>query len=742
MTKTLSPHRLFIIACTAALALASCSKEDVPGSDGGDNDAQPLTGIIASIGAAESRSRAEVSLTDPDYIGRKAFTDGDDIVFTYIGRTTNPISNFTYEGIAWHRADDSWMRIMSEGSPERVYWSDSRNYHTFTAYSLPQQSAGSTFDWELRSDGCYYGTIGPADNATDSVSFASRYTAGDIAPADSGSLKLSREDLVLHHSTTMQAQPGGSVALVQFAHALSFVQVVVNINGFSAASDAADNHARVWDLTLMNQPIDYYWDMKSDKAKPLPGSRTKHFKACTFFPEGKDNNQYRQFVYNTLAVPTTDEGRTITVKFKVTYPDPLNPDTKTITRTYVATKDAVKFYAGKRTIVKISLNHQNEGITVGAEYGDWEAVQTIDNGSLSKKSTFLDTTSRDSVTIHTDAAATATDATWLYYKRDAAGNIVQEDGYDVIYDIYGHKGRTPDDAYVISTARQLLSFAYEVKNGFTFGDAKPKSYSYVRLDASIHLQPEFYADVNKAKENPSKLLKWIGIGDASHQFNGRFDGGKRGISNLYGAPLFASVDDKGMVEKLILDYVIEVNGNGALAETNLGIVAGIVIKGDVVGTNATAYSGSVVGTNDDGLVLACTHNGKVEAPDLVAGIVGQNTNNGHIVACYHTGKVVASSGGESPQVGGVVAHSDHNLVFGAYYNSDFLTPTISYQSGAKTTKQMQMPDFVVELNQSIKNFYDTYYDRMPEGDTRKQVFEYLLSNYKFKYIPAYYPEPQ
>lgn len=718
------------------MALASCSDEVAPNGGG---EATPLTGIIATMGDA-TQSRATLSLSDPDYIGRLTFADGDDIVFTYMARTHNPITNFVYSGINWHRADNSWNRVMADGSPERIYWSDSQNPHTFIAYSLPQQPGGESFDWTYDpGTKIYTGTIGTPDNTTDSVSFASRYTGGKILPADSGAIKLRREDIVLHHSTDMQAQPGGSVALVQFRHALSYVQVVLNINGFSASSESADNNVHVWDVTLMNQPIHYQWDQQSDGAKPVPGNTaTKHLKACTFNPEGRDAKQYRQFVYNSLAVPTGDDGRTLSVKFKVTYPDPLNPDSKTITRTYMATKENVKFYAGQRTTVNISLNHKDEGITVGAEYGDWESVQTIDSGNLTKKSTFLDTTSRDSVTIHTDAAATSTDATWLYYKRSNNGEIEKdENGKDIVLDIYGHTGKSREDAYVISTARQMLSMAYEVKNGYTFGGVDNDDYRYVRLDANLNLQPKLYVDLEQAKNEAGKLLKWVGIGDDKHKFQGCFMGGKRTIGNLYGSPLFAYTDSKSVVERLILNHVIEVQGNGAVSETNHGVLAAIVIKGDVTGTKEATPSGSVVGTNEAGIVISCVHNGKVEGPGLMAGIVGANTDNGHIIASYHTGKVIAT--GTNPQVGGIVAQSDHNLVYGAYYNKDFLTPTIDYHSGAMTSTQMLKESFVTTLNGHIDAFCEKYVgqtDKIPE-----EVLNYLRT-LKFIYTPAYYPEPK
>jgi len=89
-----------------------------------------------------------------------------------------------------------------------------------------------------------------------------------------------------------------------------------------------------------------------------------------------------------------------------------------------------------------------------------------------KNSTFMPDLERASVTIVGDAKATIDDATWLYNtgEKDANNN-------DIIKDIYGHDGSTKEQAYQISTAYQLLSFAYEVKNGRTFEN------QFIRLDA-------------------------------------------------------------------------------------------------------------------------------------------------------------------------------------------------------------------------------------------------------------------
>ena len=124
-----------ITALTAALlAIASCSEQNMPGVND-DCDPRLLTGINALMG--QSESRAYVPLTDPNYIGRKDFANGDKLVFTTIKRTNSPIKTYTYAGIVWKRTGGGWNRDENDGQPENIYWSDGESGHTFTAYSLP-----------------------------------------------------------------------------------------------------------------------------------------------------------------------------------------------------------------------------------------------------------------------------------------------------------------------------------------------------------------------------------------------------------------------------------------------------------------------------------------------------------------------------------------------------------------------------------------------------------------------------
>ena len=719
-----------ITAMTAALlAIASCSEQNMPGVND-DCDPRLLTGINALMG--QSESRAYVPLTDPNYIGRKDFANGDKLVFTTIKRTNSPIEAYTYAGIVWNRTGGGWNR---DENAENIYWSDGESGHTFTAYSLPV----GDFAWEEKG-GYYFGKLGnfTTDDAT-AIDYCSTFGSDfSIAETDSGSIKLRRDDLVLSHKTDLVADPGGSIATVRFNHALSFVYIKVDINGFAASSTAEDTKSRVHDMEILSQPIYYKWNKASSAAEPLNGSEsekpdwitnasaTKTLKACIFNPKGQNNNQYKEFIFTSLAVPTT-EARTMQMRFKVTYPDPLRPNTATVTKTYVATIDDVKLYAGKRTQINITLRHTDETMTVGAEYHDWEFVSTPDNSNLTKKSTFLSYVSRDSVTIHTDSKATEDDATWLYYKRDTNGNIEKDaEGNKIILDVYGNDG-TDGKPYIIATADQLLSFAYEVKGTGGGGAGFDFRGKCVKLDAAITMQPKLTTQATDAS-----AVQWIGIGDNEHAFNGKFLGYSRQLSGLLGKPLFIKTGKYAFVEHISLKNVLGVDGGGAAVETNGGILGACIIEGDVIYTSTTGtetYCGSLAAVNEDtGHILSCVHIGKVQGPDYVGGLVG--LNKGHIVASYHTGYVISR---DNSKVNGTVAKSDNGKVFGIYFNSDYLPGT---NDGAQSTTYLQSEEFVNVINGRKKSYIESGKTGLTQG-----MIDHYETEHNFHYRPGAYPLP-
>lgn len=717
MSKVFSS--ILSLTLAAALLCTSCSDNTLPGENSIDANPVIIDGIKATMGSG-SDSRADVPLTDPDYIGRKDFTSGDNLVFTTIKRTDNTIAIYSYEGILWERTGDSWVRG-SDGKAEKIYWSDALNGHTFTGYSKPAMPAGQTFYWEEK-DKYYYGHLGNFTNpSADVIDYTSKFAEDGvtIAAADRGSIKLRRDDIVLTHNPALKAQPGGSIALVEFRHALSNILIVVNINGFATSNDAEDTQSIVSDMRLADQPVNYKWNKASDKAEPLDvsdesnvsnWSETKTLKACIFSPKGKNTGRYKQFTFSTLAVPTTADGRDMSFTFDVTYPDPLRPNTETLTKTYTATLSKVKLYAGKRTQINITLEHTNEKMTVGAEYINWEFVSTPDESNLVKKSTFLTSTARSGVTTHSDAKANADDATWLYKKADNS-----------VYDIYGNDGNTHDKAYTISTADQLLSFAYEVKEGYDFEG------KFVKLDAAITMQPKLTTQATDAS-----AVQWIGIGDNEHAFNGKFLGYSRQLSGLLGKPLFIKTGKYAFVEHISLKNVLRVDGGGAAVETNGGILGACIIEGDVIytATGTETYCGSLAAVNEaTGHILSCVHIGEVKGPGYVGGLVG--LNKGHIVASYHTGYVISR---DNSKVNGTVAKSDNGKVFGIYFNSDYLPGT---NDEAQSTTYLQSEEFVKVINGCKKS----YIESGETGLTPPGMIDHYRNEHNFQYRPGAYPLP-
>jgi len=310
--------------------------------------------------------------------------------------------------------------------------------------------------------------------------------------------------------------------------------------------------------------------------------------------------------------------------------------------TYGATltiPDGIKFIPGYTTTVRISMNHRGEPIYIGAEFIDWENVETPDQSELQKVSTFLDTKDRSGVTIASDEKATMEDATWLYYKKDANGQKNQE-----LLDIYGNNG-SETNPFAIKTARQLLSFAYEVKNGRSFEN------QYVKLEADIFLQKSLTAND----------IDWPGIGDESHAFNGTFLGGKRIIKLLKGNPFFMNIGPKGHIENLELEDVIGlITGGGCLTNYNEGVLCGceVLAKSNTTismtnyAYNSDTYAGFICAVNK-GIIIANNANGNfTSTAHQTAGISGYNA--GALVTNVAAGSI--SSSAPTPLYGGINCH--------------------------------------------------------------------------------------
>lgn len=769
--------------------LSGCTENDVIGNETLPADARELQGIEAIIDdGTESVTRAGTVTPLADYVGRSEFKSGDRVVFTNIRRTHDPIVNFTYpddtyDGIYFLAGSEAgWAREILDTThePERIYWTDATNYHTFIAYGIPQVNGYDWKTYKFEQDATkktyYIGSLGDptVTGVNDIIDYYIDPYAKDAtgnylyrAKVNSDSLftnpLLENEDLLIAYDTGMQAQPGGSVALVKFHHALSSIRVVVNISGFSSSSSAADNNTLVSNMRLLHQPTMYIWEQSDWAAQPMrataregvsatdqeminsawSGSATipaynqrKDIKLWIPQPEGNGDNQSKTFTFYGITTPqpqnyistldANDVNRKAELQFDVTYPDPMKPST-TKTHTYTASLQDVCFEAGYNTTINISLNHRNEQMTVGAQYENWQFVATPDVGQLKKNSTFLQDTERESVTIVGDDKATIDDATWLYQLNGT------------IYDIYGHTG-TESDPYQISTAYQLLSFAYEVTSG-NGGDGRDFTGKFIRLDADITLQPT--SDKTKAEldeivdgetsqlyTNAPEAINWIGIGDATHAFNGTFLGGKRFIYRLKGNPLFYRLGENAKIELLQVNTVHKpdgstpaVTGSGIYANTNAGLICACKVEGDVAfdGSTAGAFVGTNEGTNEGrGRIWCCYHIGLTKSTAESASVGGlAGSNSGIIASCYQAGKVTGTT------TGGITAISTGTLD-NNYYNSTLLTNSVALSGVTGTTSSdMTKQAFVDDLNSGILVWRSNHSD---------------YDDHSYVYQPATYPK--
>jgi len=809
------------MALLALVLLAGCAETEEAANTPSDlGNARKLQGIKTLVEGGATTRAAYTPLAD--YVGRRDFNKDDIIMFTKICRTSPaPIAAFTYpqlsgttplyEGIEFvaETKGGGWARtkrFKAQGEPEDVYWSDAESPHTFEAYGIPNDvtvtgtgdDAVSTnhFDWKRGTatvDGktatFYMGSIGNplvTDDIIDYTLTAEEQEANRVEVKDSknnvigydyNNPKLEKEDLLIAYDTQVQAEPGGSVALVKFHHALSSVRVVVKLSGFSSTD--ADNKTTVSDMFLLHQPTMYVWMKDQWKTQPLraynDGSsvtndqvlvnsawageanipsydQRKDMKLWLPKPKGSDPGKSgNEFTFYGITTPqpstyvstvSNESYKKTELSFTVTYPNPLKPSVM-VNHTYTAELGNVYFEPGFNTTINILLNHEDEEMTVGAEYESWEYIATPDQGVLKKNSTFLQDTSHDGidsklehpyVTIVGDTKATADDATWLY----------ESPTNHVIYDIYGHDGSSVEQAYQISTAFQLVSFAYEVKGGMDF------TGKYVRLDADLTLQKEpdktkseivtTYDDqgnVSNQKEidEAPDAISWIGIGDASNPFNGTFLGGHRFIHRLSGQPLFAALGPAAKVKQLQLSAISigngtgsAVDGGGLFAEVSAGRISGCRVVGDVtLSGNTAGYAGAFVGQNfigsDKGALYASYHVGATKSTGStthVGGIVGNN-GSGIISCCFQAGVVAGGSTANR----GIAGNNTGDNIFNTYFDSSLFTyssPSAHVQP--KTTAEMTKEQFVTDLNNGLATWRGSNTDYDP---------------YTYAYQPANYP---
>ena len=649
---------LAAVACTGEIEWPNGQPTDEP---------LRLTGVVPTMAGASTTKADAQAEQKPDeiYVGRERFKVGDEVFFTRIQRTAQPLDKFSYTNQTWKLAD-SWTHLpATEGqAAQKIYWSDGQSKHTFVGYGLPQRTDGKTFDWERPEGGnIFYGSIGEKD-ATGQLVFTETL--------------LQEEDLVLAHDEALIPEKTTGIANVPFYHALAQVRVVVDLVGFSASEEAWDNGTRVSEMVLKQMPMGYRWLQASSAVEDVvEGDEGAHIQrdvqlwTPTPFLDGVNTGMSRQFYFYGLAVP--GERTDLPFRFKVKYPD---PNDKTITKEkYYQTKAKITFIGGKCTTVRISLNHESEDMTVSAIYVDWGYADMPDQIALHKKSTFLQTTELSTVTTHTETHTEESDYTWLHTTDDG-----------VVVDDKDHDGSSEKEAYCITSTQQLLSFAKEVNQGYDF---KGK---HVRLDASLTLQPTAAG---------AATMSWVGIGTAEKPFRGTLHGGGRTVSRLNGAPLFGGLSAEARVEHLTLKDAVGVDGRGLLAHSNGGEIVACRVQNGVV-LQGTGAVGSLVGTNT-GTIVACSHDGDTRAANAttVGGLVGANT--GTIVASFQAGAVTGGTAcyGVAPEGG---------TLTGCYYNSTLATDVTAVANvEGLTTFDMLHPNaadgtgFVADLNQALNN---------------------------------------
>ena len=522
------------------------------------------------------------------------------------------------------------------------------------------------------------------------------------------SSKMRAEDLLLTYSTDLVAD--ASVAKVKFYHALSSIKVQVSISGYYGSE--IDGYTIVENMKLLHQPTLYQWNQQSAgvsaKSNTHADNNPKDMMLWDYVPEGSGSGAGKTFSFYGITVPQ-EEGyqfQDLELTFDVKHPDPLKTDlekvkngqatidwTKAITKQFtakiLANEKKVYFHPGQCTVINLKLNHQDEDMTIGAEYMEWQFISTPDEGSLHKNTTFLQNTERSSVKLSSDNV-TQDDATWLYYKQEN-GAVTEE-----LLDIYGNTG-TATSPYKISTADQLLAFAYEVNEHKLNFKGK-----YIELDADIFMQASAdltVEEMTNAKYTEKEIsdakavsgISWIGIGDGTTSFNGTFLGGGRQIARIMGSPLFNTLGADAKIDNLVLsDVATNLTGTGTLANTNNGEIVGCVVNAKVKSTASGA--GALVGTNTStGKIITCYHVGGMEGTDAVSGLVG--TNQGTMTGCYNAGTIVSSNFGTCYGV-----TNNGGTVTGCYYNK---TLAGNLGEGGKTTVEMQKLDFTNSINYSL-----------------------------------------
>lgn len=230
------------------------------------------------------------------------------------------------------------------------------------------------------------------------------------------------------------------------------------------------------------------------------------------------------------------------------------------------------------------------------------------------------------------------------------------------------------DSFVINNAAELAGLASLVNGGTDF------TGKTVTLGGNIILND---------KSN------WTAIGDATHAFNGTFDGAGYEISGLYindatGGYKGLFGNSTGTVKNFNISgtigtseaYIKAGSDNiGGAVGYNGGTVTNVISNVSVyVDTSAIYAVGGVVGQNgDDAVIKQCGNVANVEGTKCVGGVVGRSY--GTIEECYNTGNITGNGGGKDG-IGGIVGIAgDKSATYDNYVYRCYNTGTISNNGG-------------------------------------------------------------
>ena len=353
---------------------------------------------------------------------------------------------------------------------------------------------------------------------------------------------------------------------------------------------------------------------------------------------------------------------------------------------------------------KITFNVEPEGAAVSVTHAAQGAQMANEDGSytLVEGETYDYTVSKENYVSKSGAITVSGDET-IAVKLTYAGI-----GWDGTTKTEPKK--SADGTYQISSAAELAWFADAVNGGRTALNAA--------LTDNINLNGK----------------TWPGIGTASNQYTGTFDGKYFMVSGLAGSKGLFDFVGACVIKNLTVSGAIKEGTNmGLLADVSAGTVENCFTTGSLHRTNSYGTTGGLIGRADAGTVIrncgsaanvSCsmkslnaelnmgglvgnlygtvensyaTGTVKVEAGSgytAVGGFIGQTKNTAAIMNSYAAGTVTGSAGGALGAFVGVNSGS----ISGSYYREDAAEAAVAAGSAdgltAMTKAVMQSDGFI------------------------------------------------